>query len=567
MKLREINISNFKSIKDSGWVTLNTSENITVLAGQNESGKSAFLESIDYLFNGPSEHFVRLQKRQDADITEVMGIVELSKDDKELIEPKIPAEGDKVVFKKLKEIIIHRISSDPHPNEFVITAAEGQEDIELTAELTNVLKEHLPIVSLYTSFKDLLPSEIAVTEIPNSPAVNDFSVVFGVDLQAFAAVTDPRKRTIQKKKIEELAEDDFNKSWSQAIKSLKNQTKYKFILDVNDAEPKKVFFMIEGQDGIPLYLEQKSMGFRWFSSFHLRLRSIRARREQANAKDVILLIDEPGQNLHDAAQIDVKNIIEETANDRTQIIYSTHNPRLIVDSDANNLEFNRIRLVAKDENNFETGIYTIPQFLSSRKGQVVIDTLAPVRAALGLSDVSKLLSTNGKSVIVEGITDHYYFSAIFPKIDASQKFSFVPACGVDNIKHVASLLIGWGYDYRAVLDDDASQGRKAYNLLKQNFFENSDQKTQEKVHKLKGKSGIEDLFSKDFFQNHVIPSEISLTKAEKNLSNSELAKKYSKETLARVFYEKLNNNEIQLDDNSNEAFKKVLDWLKSTTKT
>ena len=64
-----------------------------------------------------------------------------------------------------------------------------------------------------------------------------------------------------------------------------------------------------------------------------------------NDNNIVILIDEPGHNLHDVAQKDVKRILEETAKKHIQIIYSTHNPNLIGNMDTNEIEFTRIRIV------------------------------------------------------------------------------------------------------------------------------------------------------------------------------------------------------------------------------
>ncbi|MYF47926.1 MAG: ATP-binding protein, partial [Candidatus Dadabacteria bacterium] len=44
MKLIKFRIQNYKSIRDSGWCYL--ASDITILAGQNESGKTAVLEAL-----------------------------------------------------------------------------------------------------------------------------------------------------------------------------------------------------------------------------------------------------------------------------------------------------------------------------------------------------------------------------------------------------------------------------------------------------------------------------------------------------------------------------------------
>ncbi len=51
MKLKAFRIKNFRSIVDTGWCNL-SNDNITVLIGQNESGKTSILEALYSFFNG-----------------------------------------------------------------------------------------------------------------------------------------------------------------------------------------------------------------------------------------------------------------------------------------------------------------------------------------------------------------------------------------------------------------------------------------------------------------------------------------------------------------------------------
>ena len=46
MRIKKIRIRNFKSIIDSGYITLD--QDITVLLGKNEAGKTSILEALEY---------------------------------------------------------------------------------------------------------------------------------------------------------------------------------------------------------------------------------------------------------------------------------------------------------------------------------------------------------------------------------------------------------------------------------------------------------------------------------------------------------------------------------------
>ena len=65
MRLASFRIKNFKSIKDTGVCRFSEKDNILVLAGQNEAGKSAVLEALDFFANGPSINFEELHRRRE----------------------------------------------------------------------------------------------------------------------------------------------------------------------------------------------------------------------------------------------------------------------------------------------------------------------------------------------------------------------------------------------------------------------------------------------------------------------------------------------------------------------
>lgn len=591
MRLYSFRVINFKSIIDSGDCKLSDVDNILILAGQNESGKSSALEALDFFGNGTSEKFTKFHRRQGSERTEVKCTFLLSGNDISLLLDTFKEHQSVCdAVSKSKQLTVSRVYEndqdngltmsdqffDHYPHEVIVavsgdaTEAETEPGTESEAKppvpelrykdkLRETLLSLIPTFSLYNSFNDLLPSEITASELPNSKAIKDFETVFDVDLKKPLAITDFRERTIAKTKIERKANDDFNDSWSQSIKSLKGSYKYQFNVDFITAE-EKIIFMISGEDGLPLYLEQKSLGFRWFSAFHLRLKALRKESAANNNKGIVILIDEPGQNLHDTAQRDAKKIINETAVNNIQILYSTHNPNLIGDINTNEIEFTKIRIVSNDPEK-GTSIHNIAQYMSQRPGGS-LDALSPIRTAMGLNSIGPLFNPNAYNTVVEGITDNYYLSALRDYYKNDNGISFIPVCGVDNVKSLVGILIGWGMEYKAVFDDDPNQGRKAYNEMKKHFFEQDDTLAHEHILKLKGMNGIEDLFSKSDFQKYVYKT--PLVKNEGSLTNSELAKKTSKELLGRNFFElaKSNPSSIALDAETKKNVEHVFDWLK-----
>lgn len=65
MRLSSFKIRNFKSIVDTGECHLSENDNVLVLAGQNEAGKSAVIEALSFFRDGPSENFDKLHRRKE----------------------------------------------------------------------------------------------------------------------------------------------------------------------------------------------------------------------------------------------------------------------------------------------------------------------------------------------------------------------------------------------------------------------------------------------------------------------------------------------------------------------
>ena len=416
------------------------------------------------------------------------------------------------------------------------------------AALEAFLRKQTRSFIFYDSFEDLLPGEILVSDIDRNHSVQDFEKVFNVNF-AQVVTLDGRSIEREQQRINGRASDDLNTFWTQ---TLEEEGKYNFSVNIIPHETSaKIEFMIDRSDQEPLYLEQKSKGFRWFSSFNLRLRALGV--DDVMIKNLVILIDEPGQGLHERAQKDVKKIIEELGKKGAQIIYSTHYPNLIgTEGD----ELARLRLVSNSKS-VGTKIDTVAQF-AARADQGSKDVLSPIITAMGISSVAGFVDEKRKNVVVEGISDHYYLSAFRNLLGKSKDLYFVPACGVSNVPNLVSVLLGWGYDYKGVFDDDASSGRRTYNLLKNKFYERDDKLAHENILKIQNCKGIEDIFSQDDFYKFVLGKEVPTPKPTQK--NSELVGG-TKELYGRLFLESVASGTVNLDRDTKENVERVFDWL------
>lgn len=588
MRLKSFRIKNFKSIVDTGECQLSERDNILVLAGQNEAGKSAVIEALSFFGNGPSKEFERLHRRREDHPEVRCSFLLEDKDLEENIFISLDNEGLKKFLRQNRtlefirgkttedyfdEILLEEelrnkiISFFPSEQEKSISPEEspdlpeeqqqgekatdeGAEIIKKAEDFEQYLIGMMREFVFFDTFDALLPGVVTISEIEKYSAVLDFEKVFNVK---FSEVVKKEERAIsrEEQRLNREASDNLNTYWTQ---KLEEGEKYNFSVKISpqpEEQNSKIEFKVDRDDGDPLFIEQKSKGFRWFSAFNLRLRSLEV--EKDTIKNLIILIDEPGQGLHEKAQRDVKRVIEELSNSGAQIIYTTHHANLI---GTEGIEFARIRVVSNTKEN-GTKVETVAQF-ASRSDQGAKDALSPLITAMGIHSVQSVLDSRRLNVVVEGITDHYYLSAFKKLLNKDEHLYFLPACGVNNVPNLVSVLIGWGCNYKAVFDDDQQSGRKAYNLLKNEFYGGDDNLTHEHIKKIKDCNGIEDIFDPKDFYKFVINE--PFPKGGSKEINSKLAEG-KKEILARMFLEKVENGEVVLNKESTKRINEVFDWL------
>lgn len=590
MKLKHFNIKNIKSIIDSGKCHLSDS-NITILAGQNESGKSAVLEALKYFSNGIDDNFKQYSMRIDGSTPYVECCFALCDE----TDCNYEDENMNVVLTELKEIQCYRegeseikFSSETNTKLMTLisqlskkqkitniledtsadtetetsTDTENNANIKVKAEdfakeIEKTVLEYIPTFDYYDSFEDKLPEKIAISQIEQDAAVKDFQLVFNINLADYIKMQD-RQKEYTKQEVEEKLKINFNECWTQKLTDEDNNN-YNFrIKDENDT----IIFLIDRDNKIPLFLTQKSKGFQWFLSFYLRLMALKTKIENKEIEDYILLIDEPGQGLHEKAQEDVKNVLEELASKGLQIIYTTHNPRLIEVGD----KITRLRLIYQDKIE-GTKINTLSQMASKGTKQSQ-DALSPIVTAMGLINMSCMDLSNNKNVIVEGITDKYYLEAFAKLLNTQLEYNIIPSTGHENIKNIASILLGWGYDFKVIIDggegnSNKTKEAKTEKLIKEKLLAFDDEVATKKIKRLT-QCAIEDCFTIQDFSKYVKPEDVE----QSNLSNSAIAKQIGKKELwARLFIEKVNNGELKVSNFEQatlDSFKEVLNWIQGS---
>lgn len=178
---------------------------------------------------------------------------------------------------------------------------------------------------------------------------------------------------------------------------------------------------------VTLNFAERSAGFVWFFSFLAYFSEYRE-----SAEKYILLLDEPGLNLHGTAQADLLRYIDERLAVDHHLIYTTHSPFMV---QADRLE--RARLV---EDIDRVGTIVKDDALGTSE-----ETQFPLHAAIGIS-VTQTLFLGPSTLIVEGNADLLYIRALSRyladqgRVSLSDRWTVLPVGGLDKMPTFMALL-------------------------------------------------------------------------------------------------------------------------------
>lgn len=210
--------------------------------------------------------------------------------------------------------------------------------------------------------------------------------------------------------------------------------------------------------GVTIPFDRRSKGFIWFFSFLVWFDSVQSRAK--TDEDLILLLDEPGLNLHALAQADFLAYIYDLSSQH-QIIYSTHSP-FMVDS----ARLDDVRVV---EDKVKVGT-TISSELAGSSD----DSLFPLQAALGYSIAQNLFIAKN-NVLVEGPADLIILQHMSTLLEAEGKglvadAVLVPVGGLDKLSAFISLLGSSKLNLVVLHDRASTPHQKLEDLISQKLI-------------------------------------------------------------------------------------------------
>jgi predicted ATP-dependent endonuclease of OLD family len=576
--IKRIEIQNFKSIINT---TVNITDNIFVLAGQNEAGKSSILEAIEAFENKKSSlENLNFEEQDNNNLIQKISITyesdgelfdSLTDEMKDLVANRYIEINfketpllDALKIKKIKEFTITRIfdlNKTDNDNDYIKTEVDkntlsilkssinfetikiqdvGQKYInqnipfidfnEKIEDIINCLWRCAPIITLFNEFNDILPDSILINDLESKNkttkginAVIKIQTLLKEDFIKLSKKTNAQKRSSvdnASKSVSATLQND----WKQKID---NQSEIKILFDLqnNTSGQPIVFFYLESKEGVLLEPRRRSKGMIWFLSLWLELKS------NENNRNMVLLFDEPGLHLHVKANNDMLNVFKRLKEKGHQIIYSTHLPSLIETDKLNNIG---LVLNTHDKGTIVEGLTTSKLDTSNKK-----DALQPISEAMGLLPLKEFSILTEKNVLLEGLSDFWYFSAMVKILNKKIDYKFVPSIGIkaSKIFPLISFCIGYGLDWLLIMDGGENP-KNTKKELKELIFNNDEESTNHKI-KLLDFNEIEDMFSPSDF---LLVDEKFNVKANK--LPSELIGSSRKIIFAKEFFKKVDNKMI-----------------------
>ena len=522
MKLTNVTVYKYKSYDQQQSFPID--DDITIIVGKNESGKTAILEAIaktnyfsddsDFEFN-PTHDYPRKEKKkydksgeigkaisctyllEQEEISEIekyLGCGVISKweftlttkyDNSRMVtHPEFDTNkflefiGNKYNLSSENLNILKKLTS----KEEILDAIDGhklEEDDSEKEKLSNALiyikdnyftdlnwdnwlaaylwQRHLkPIMPKFMYFDEYyeLPSEINLETISKSPT-QDAKTAKAL-LELADVDLDDLKSPDSYEDFKAELEATSSEITQHIFKYWKNNTGLRFQFDIenkinrnspNTSEKYLNIRIWSDKHHISLPLSNRSKGFNWFFSFIVWF----SRIQEDKSNQYILLLDEPGLNLHAAAQADLLNFLDDLSKEY-QIIYTTHSPFMVP---HNSLE--RVRTVYESKDGT-----TIKDAIEEKDS----DTLFPLQAALGY-DIAQNLFINKNNLLVEGVSDLIYLTMMSSILEESglqgirDDITIVPVGGLDKVTSFISLLKGQNLNIVCALDTFTDQKGKA----------------------------------------------------------------------------------------------------------
>ena len=540
MRLVEARVRNFKSVTDS--TPIEVDPEVTALVGKNESGKTAVLHAM-YRFNPlPSGHPTTFEELRDyprryrardkakISTTEPVSLTfSLDDADRMAFEEKFGTGtlagstvrvsrrygSEKLWFGPVAnevELLRHRIAAaglatDEYVKETyektlaalegataepVVTLGTALRAEDLPGRARAFLRQRLPKFQYFDEY-NMLPGSVSITRLqsmnedvlePHERTALALLRLAGVEKAEFVESEYESRKAALEAAANQLTDELFE-FWTQnADLSVELDIEPRSVPGSATPEPWLQIRVRNSRHRVTLNMAERSKGFIWFFSF------LAAFSEYASEDRRVILLDEPGLNLHAKAQNDLLRFIEERLAPKHQVVYSTHSLFMI---EPRSLD--RCRTV---EDVDDDGTKVSRDVWAARP-----DTVFPLLGALGV-DMTQTLIIGADQLLVEGPADVAYLSVMSDLVrqgggrGLDPRWTLTPVGGIDKLPTFIALLGGSDLRLAVIMDGSAGGNQKLTNLIARGLLEKRRLVPITDITKT-NEADIEDLFDTDWY--------------------------------------------------------------------
>lgn len=349
-------------------------------------------------------------------------------------------------------------------------------------------RQFLPSFVLHSASLDQIPNEVSIAQFVGDPdgtsrGMANLCGVAGLSTQKIQELAGSAETSER-----EAYEDHYRASISGGINEFWTQAQYNVHFRI---DRDKLSVSISDDNYAPrIPPTDRSDGFQWYLSFYAALLN-----ESGSTSNTVVLLDNPGLELHADGQRDIKRFLEEKLSSTTQVIYVTHSPAMI---DAFNLEqVRKVELMGNQQGTKVTN-WTFKEGEHS-------DLLEPVRSAVGSNLVTSLMF-NDYNVLVEGAADKLILEGALSALRKDETRSVLVNGSVAESKNgfLPRFYERAKLPFVVLLDGDSS-GRRLANQLKnwgipeEKILNLEDVFPERKGHDFE----LEDIVSADFYHKAV----------------------------------------------------------------
>ena len=301
---------------------------------------------------------------------------------------------------------------------------------------------------VYFKTYDRLDDEVTTTELKANPAryktFNNLLKLADLKTESLAKIQNEKQRQAYVENASGQATKLLREAWLQE----QLQVQFRF-----QGERLMVFTKDSAAVETLLPPSSGSEGFQWFLGFYINFGAA----TNAEYKNAILLLDDPGVFLHPKGHKDLLNLFEEYLAKNVTTIYSTHLPFLIP---RDRLE--RLRLVEK----LSEGRSSVTEKFYAASDK---DVLLSIRAAIGVT-IGDSLFVGKETIVSEGPSDHILINGMMKELHKKGKKNFsddvvvLATQGADKTEEYSVLLEINGFSYAVLLDND-DKGRGTQQKL------------------------------------------------------------------------------------------------------